>query len=136
MSCAAVAVPLAAGAGVRAPRRWPPVLEFFYDADGSAAGEQLVEMLSWKGAAERGARRVVSTPGNKRPNALRVARVPGSPECVSYAADEESNLHSLWMNKEAGARTRRTSAARLASGNTRGLRTNRHARRLRSARSR
>uniref|UniRef100_A0ACD5YIL3 Uncharacterized protein n=1 Tax=Avena sativa TaxID=4498 RepID=A0ACD5YIL3_AVESA len=72
-----------------------------------AVMERLVEMLSWKGAAEAGARAsaalVVSKLASKKRNALRVAGVPGSIESVSsllYAADEECNLLGLLIIKK------------------------------------
>ncbi|PAN21177.1 hypothetical protein PAHAL_3G447600 [Panicum hallii] len=72
-----------------------------------AVVERLVEMLSWKGAAERGARAsaalVVSKLASKKRNALRVAGVPGAIESVSsllYAADEECNLLGLLIIKK------------------------------------
>ncbi|OEL35278.1 hypothetical protein BAE44_0003704 [Dichanthelium oligosanthes] len=73
----------------------------------AAVVERLVEMLSWKGAAERGARAsaalVVSKLASKKRNALRVAGVPGAIESVSsllYAADEECNLLGLLVIKK------------------------------------
>ncbi|NP_001169455.1 uncharacterized protein LOC100383326 [Zea mays] len=72
-----------------------------------AVVERLVDMLSWKGAAERGARAsaalVVSKLASKKRNALRVAGVPGAIESVSsllYAADEECNLLGLLIIKK------------------------------------
>ncbi|KAM3255057.1 hypothetical protein ACQJBY_048454 [Aegilops geniculata] len=72
----------------------------------AAVMERLVEMLSWKGAAEAGARAsaalVVSKLASKKRNALRVAGVPGAIESVSsllYAADEECNLLGLLIIK-------------------------------------
>ncbi|KAJ1265551.1 hypothetical protein BS78_08G084400 [Paspalum vaginatum] len=72
-----------------------------------AVVERLVEMLSWTGAAERGARAsaalVVSKLASKKRNALRVAGVPGAIESVSsllYAADEECNLLGLLIIKK------------------------------------
>ncbi|KAL6643656.1 hypothetical protein ACP70R_018422 [Stipagrostis hirtigluma subsp. patula] len=72
-----------------------------------AVVERLVEMLSWKGAAEAGARAsaalVVSKLASKKRNALRVAGVPGAIESVSsllYAADEECNLLGLLIIKK------------------------------------
>ncbi|KAE8776071.1 hypothetical protein D1007_51351 [Hordeum vulgare] len=73
----------------------------------AAVMERLVEMLSWKGAAEAGARAsaalVVSKLAGKKRNALRVAGVPGAIESVSsllYAADEECNLLGLLIIKK------------------------------------
>lgn len=73
----------------------------------AAVMERLVEMLSWKGAAEAGARAsaalVVSKLASKKRNALRVAGVPGAIESVSsllYAADEECNLLGLLIIKK------------------------------------
>ncbi|RLN30892.1 uncharacterized protein C2845_PM05G16340 [Panicum miliaceum] len=72
-----------------------------------AVVERLVEMLSWTGAAERGARAsaalVVSKLASKKRNALRFAGVPGAIESVSsllYAADEECNLLGLLIIKK------------------------------------
>ncbi|CAD6267681.1 unnamed protein product [Miscanthus lutarioriparius] len=72
-----------------------------------AVVERLVEMLSWTGPAERGARAsaalVVSKLASKKRNALRVAGVPGAFESVSsllYAADEECNLLGLLIIKK------------------------------------
>ncbi|KAG2621137.1 uncharacterized protein LOC120666347 [Panicum virgatum] len=72
-----------------------------------AVVERLVEMLSWNGAAERGARAsaalVVSKLASKKRNALRVAGVLGAIESVSsllHAADEECNLLGLLIIKK------------------------------------
>ncbi|CAD6269981.1 unnamed protein product [Miscanthus lutarioriparius] len=72
-----------------------------------AVVERLVEMLSWTGPAESGARAsaalVVSKLASKKRNALRVAGVPGAIESVSsllYAADEECNLLGLLIIKK------------------------------------
>ncbi|KQJ86529.1 uncharacterized protein LOC100838111 [Brachypodium distachyon] len=73
-----------------------------------AVMERLVEMLSWKGVAEAGARAsaalVVSKLAGKKRNALRVAGIPGAIESVSsllYAAgDEECNLLGLLIIKK------------------------------------
>ncbi|KAF8661158.1 hypothetical protein HU200_057268 [Digitaria exilis] len=69
--------------------------------------ERLVEMLSWSGADERGARAsaalVVSKLASKKRNALRVAGVAGAIESVSsllYADDEECNLLGLLIIKK------------------------------------
>ncbi|KAF8776474.1 hypothetical protein HU200_003179 [Digitaria exilis] len=76
-------------------------------ATSAAVVERLVEMLSWSGADERGARAsaalVVSKLASKKRNALRVAGVAGAIESVSsllYAADEECNLLGLLIIKK------------------------------------
>ncbi|XP_047050862.1 uncharacterized protein LOC124656101 [Lolium rigidum] len=71
-----------------------------------AVMERLVEMLSWKGAAEAGARAsaalVVSKLASKKRNALRVAGVPGAIESVTSLlyASEECNLLGLLIIKK------------------------------------
>ncbi|CAN6361119.1 unnamed protein product [Urochloa humidicola] len=75
----------------------------------TAVVERLLEMLTWSGTAERGARvaaaRVVSSlTGRKRNAALRVAAVPGGVDCVASllhaAAGEECNLLGLLIVKK------------------------------------
>lgn len=73
----------------------------------AAVMEQLVEMLSWKGATEAGTHAsptlVVSKLASKKRNALRVAGVPDTIRCLSsmlYAADKECNLLGLLIIKK------------------------------------
>ncbi|KAF0888209.1 hypothetical protein E2562_013664 [Oryza meyeriana var. granulata] len=73
----------------------------------AAVVDRLVEMLTWNGAAEAGARAsaalVVSKLASKKRNALRVAGVAGAIESVSsllYAADAECSLLGLLIIKK------------------------------------